>query len=243
MLQFRNPMNLLKVQKFDLLVSIYIFCICASELMGAKTFPVLNVFGYQLNTSVSIFFLPLVFTINDVITEVYGKERTRSVIRSGLLMVLLIFLFSILFVFLPPSKRFAPSEGAYDTIFGLSARFALASLTAFIIAEFTDVFIFVKLRSRFGKKALWFRNNVSNFVSQFLDTIIFMVLAFYSFNVPFIDNLTFLTSLIIPYWLIKCFMSVIETPLVYAGVKWLRSDMPRETVKRKVLTKNRIPRR
>lgn len=232
-------MNLLKIQKFDLLVSIYIFCICASELMGAKTFPILNVFGYQLNTSVSIFFLPLIFTINDVITEVYGKERTRSVIRSGLLMVLLIFLFSVLFVFLPPSTRFAPSEGAYDTIFGLSARFALASLTAFVIAEFTDVFVFVKIRNKFGKKALWFRNNASNFISQLLDTVVFMVLAFYSFNLTVSDNLSFLMSLIIPYWLLKCFMSVIETPLVYAGVKWLRSEKVEETVKEKTTIKKK----
>lgn len=209
--------------------------------MGAKTFPIFKIFGYQLNTSVSIFFLPLVFTINDVITEVYGKERTRSIIRSGLLVVLLTFLFSLLFVALPPTARFTPSEKSYDTIFGLSARFALASLIAFIVAEFTDVFVFVKLRKMFGKKALWFRNNVSNFVSQFLDTIIFMVLAFYSFNVPFGANVSFLTSLIIPYWLIKCAMSVIETPLVYLGVMWLRKDdIKPHTVSEK---KTRTPRK
>lgn len=217
-------MNLLKVEKFDLLVAIYIFCICASELMGAKTFPLIKLFNYQLNASVAIFFLPLVFTINDVITEVYGKERTRSVIRSGLLVVALIFLSSMLFVLLPPSMRFAPNEKAYDTIFGLSARFAFASLTAFIVAEITDVFVFVKLRQKLGKNNLWFRTNASNFLSQFCDTVLFMTLAFYSFNQPFGANFAFLSSIIVPYWLLKCFMSVLETPLVYIGVKWLKSS-------------------
>ena len=80
-----------KVEKLDLLISIYIFCIAVAELMGGKTFPLVKLFGYQLNASVAIFVLPLIFTINDVITEVFGKERTRSVIRSGLFIISLIF--------------------------------------------------------------------------------------------------------------------------------------------------------
>lgn len=211
-----------RINKFDFLVSVYIFCIAVSELMGAKTFPLANLFGYQLNASVAIFVLPLIFTINDIITEVYGRERTRSVIRSGLIIIGFILLFSLFATSLPASTRFVESEPAYDIIFGLSARIAAASLTAFAIAEFLDVFIFVRIRQAFGKKALWFRNNASNFVSQFVDTTIFMFLAFYAFDVSFGNNLNFLGSLILPYWLLKCFMSIIETPLVYIGVRWLK---------------------
>src|SRR3972149_11003242 len=115
-----------KIEKFDLLVSLYIFCIAVAELMGGKTFPLAKIFGYQLNASVAIFLLPVIFTINDVITEVFGKERARSVIRSGLIVIGLILLVSLLFTYLPPSSRFQPSEKAYDTVFGLSARIAAA---------------------------------------------------------------------------------------------------------------------
>ena len=211
-----------KIEKFDLLVSIYIFCIAVAELMGAKTFPLLNVLGYQLNASVAIFVLPLIFTINDVITEVFGKERTRSVIRSGLIVIGLILLVSLLFTYLPPSSRFQPSEKAYDAIFGLSARIAAASLTAFAIAEFLDVIVFVRIREILGKSKLWLRTNASNFIAQFVDTTIFMTLAFYAFDRDFNSNFIFLTSLIVPYWLLKSFMSIIETPFVYLGVKWLK---------------------
>ena len=72
------------------------------------------------------------------------------------------------------------------------------------------------------KKALWFRNNVSNFASQFSDTVIFITLAFYALDKGFVENFGFLVSLIIPYWLLKCAMSIIQTPVVYLGVKWLR---------------------
>ncbi len=213
-----------KIEKFDLLVSIYIFCIVASELMGGKTFPLAKIFGYQLNASVAIFLLPLIFTINDVITEVFGYKRTRSVIRSGLVIIALILLVSVVFVNLPPSTRFLSSEKAYDAVFGLSIRISAASLIAFAIAEFTDVFIFMKIRHKLGKKALWLRNNLSNFIAQFADTVIFMTLAFYSFDRGFGSNIIFLLSLVIPYWLVKVSMSVIETPFVYLGVKWLKSD-------------------
>jgi uncharacterized integral membrane protein (TIGR00697 family) len=86
------------------------------------------------------------------------------------------------------------------------------------------VLIFTKIRQRLGNKALWLRNNVSNFVAQFADTTLFITLAFYNFALPFDQNWGFLLSLILPYWLLKCAVSVIETPFVYWGVNWLRND-------------------
>lgn len=213
-----------KINKFDLLVAVYIFCIIASELMGGKTFYLFSVGSFKLNASVAIFLLPLVFTINDVITEVHGKERARSVIRSGLVTVVMLILFSFLATALGPSTRFAGTENAYDTIFHLSIRFSIASLLAFSIAEFTDVFIFSKIRAALGKKNLWLRNNASNFISQLIDTTVFMVLAFWSFDKGLGANWSFLFSLILPYWLLKCSMSVLETPFVYLGTAWLKKD-------------------
>lgn len=213
-----------KIQKLDLLISIYIFCIAVSELMGGKTFVLLNS-PIKLNASVAIFVVPLIYSINDVITEVYGAERTRSIIRSGLVVIFLILLFSLLAVYLPPSTRFLKTEKAYEAIFGLSARISAASLTAFALGDFLDVFIFARLRHKFGKKGLWFRTNASNFISQLIDTVIFMFLAFYAFDKGLNSNVSFLVSLILPYWLLKCFMSIIETPFVYLGVNWLKNDV------------------
>lgn len=212
------------IKKLDLLVSLYIFCVVVSELMGAKTFPLFNIGSFKLSASVAIFTIPIIFSANDIIIEVYGKERARSLIRSSLLIIALLLLFTILATSLPPSARFAESEGAYDHIFTKAARISLASLIAFATAEFLDVYIFAKIREKMGKKALWFRNNISNFISQLTDTTIFMILAFYALQKPFGDNFAFLIGLILPYWLLKCSMSILETPLVYLGVSWLKKD-------------------
>src|SRR5438874_1318766 len=84
----RGPLGgILNIEKFDLLLGLYIGCIAVSELMGAKTFPIITRGPFTLNASVAIFVVPLVYSINDTFTEVYGRQRAQSVVRSGLLVV------------------------------------------------------------------------------------------------------------------------------------------------------------
>lgn len=192
--------------------------------MGAKTFPLLDTSWLKLNASVSIFLIPLIFTINDIVVEVYGKERARSIVRSSLFVILMLLLVSVAFTMLPPSVRSAPSEEAYDLIFGKSIRFAAASLIAFTFSDFLDIFIFSKMREKLGKSKLWLRTNASNMISQFIDALTFMVLAFYAFDQSIFENVMFISSLLIPYWILRCLLSVLETPIVYWGVRWLKDE-------------------
>lgn len=212
------------IRKFDLVVALYIFGVMTAEIFGGKTFPLTNFNWMHLNASVAIFVLPLLFTLTDVVVEVYGKERARSLVWSGLIVISLLLVFALLATHLPPSKRFAGTEPAYDKIFGTTARIAAASLIAFLASELLDIAVFSRIREKMKNKGLWLRNNVSNFVSQFVDSTIFIWLAFYAFSHSFHSNFSFLFSLIIPYWLIRCGLSVIETPLVYLGVWWLRGS-------------------
>lgn len=214
----------LKIVKLDLVIAIYIACVAISELMGGKTFPLLHIGKFTWNASVAIFVIPIIFSINDAIIEVFGVARAKSVYRSSLITIVIFILFAFLAISLPPSVRFKDSETAYDLVFGQSIRIAFASLSAFAIADFLDILIFQRLKKKLGNKALWLRSNLSNFISQFIDTTMFMFLAFYAFNKGLGDNFTFLFSLIIPYWLLKCFMSIIETPFVYLAVRWLRGE-------------------
>lgn len=211
-------------KKIDFLIALYVFCTLVAELMGSKTFPIFSFGNFKLNASTSIFLIPIIYSINDIITEVFGSKRTRGIIRINIIMIFLLSVVAIFFTSLPPSTRYIKSEPAYDLIFRQSARISIASLLAFAIADLLDLAIFMKIRKSLGKKALWFRNNVSNIISLFFDTTIFITLAFYALDQSFMSNYSFLASIIFPYWLLKCFMSVIETPLVYLGVKWLKGE-------------------
>ncbi len=210
------------IRKFDLIIALYIFGVITAELMGSKTFSLTNFSWAHLNASVAIFVLPLLFTMVDVVVEVYGRARARSLVFSGFVVIFLLILYVWLATSLPPSHRFARTEHAYDTVFHSSIRIAAASLTAFVVSELLDVAIFARLRDALKGRALWLRNNVTNFIAQFMDSFVFIFLAFYALHESFHANSSFLFSLIIPYWLIRCGLSIVETPLVYLGVWWLR---------------------
>ncbi len=212
------------IRKFDLVVSLYIFGVITAEILGSKTFPLGTVNGFEIHASVAIAVMPLLFTLTDVVVEVLGKKRARSMVWCGIITAALLILYTTFATTLPPTARSAATEAAYDTILGTSARLAAASLTAFAISELLDVFVFGKLRERMHKKALWLRNNVSNIVSQFADSAIFLTLAFYAFDKSFGANIVFLLGLLLPYWLLRCVVSAVETPFVYLGVKWLRAE-------------------
>lgn len=201
-----------KHQKLDLLLAMYVGAIVASELMGSKVFTLAGV-----NASVAIFAFPVTFTINDIVTEVYGKERALSFVRAGLVTLVMLFGFVTLATLLPPADRSVVSNEAFLEVFRKSQRIIIASLTAFFLAERIDVHVFSKIKQNLGRHGLWLRNNLSNFVGQFFDTSLFMFLAFYS---P--GNASFVWSLILPYWLLKCGASIIETPFAYWGVRWLK---------------------
>jgi uncharacterized integral membrane protein (TIGR00697 family) len=83
-----------------------------------------------------------------------------------------------------------------------------------------DTFVFAKLKNKTKGKLLWLRSNISNFIGESLDTFVFVFIAFFD---PFTGHgVEFVLQLIWPYLTLKLVLSVINTPFVYAGVKWLR---------------------
>jgi uncharacterized integral membrane protein (TIGR00697 family) len=212
----------MKLYRFDVVVALYIFAIVTAQLMGAKVVPFGNLFGLPLSISVAVFLMPLLFTITDVVVEVHGKARARSLVRTGLIIIVLLTLYTLVVTNLPAAERYGSSNSAYGSIFGTSVRFALASIAAYLAAELIDVLIYSKMRERMRHKGMWLRNNISNFVGQFIDSAVFVVIAFYTTSSSPIANVTFLMGIVLPYWCVRCLMSVAATPLVYAGVALLR---------------------
>ncbi len=226
-------MNFLKVNRLDLVLAVYIFGVIVAALMGAKVMPFGEIGGMQFNISVAIFLMPLMFTLTDAVNELYGAQRARQMVLLGVLVQILLVLFIWLALAMPHASRFEPFNDAYNSTFGLSVRFALASITAFTFSGLLDVLVFTKLKKKFKGKMLWLRNNLSNFVGMLVDSVIFMTVAYYGvFAQSFGDNIHWLIGVIIPYWIAKCIMSIISTPLVYGGIAFLRKkkDQKKEEV-------------
>lgn len=206
--------------KVYILLGVFVMAVIIANLMGAK---ITTIFGISM--SVGIFVFPLTFLITDIIEEVYGKEKTKMFVLTAFFAMVLVLLFTAFFVWLPAAERFTHNE-EYVTIFSLSMRMIAASIIAFLVSQFHDIWAFNFWKQKTKGKYLWLRNNLSTISSQFIDTIIFMYLAFLYMTPKFTPGFVF--TLVIPYWLLKVFMAAADTPFCYLGVWWLRGEKPKK---------------
>ena len=191
----------------------YITSLFAANTLGIKLMPFL--FGTHL--SVAVFCFPIVFIMTDVIGEVYGKKMAKNFVWAGVISILLFLLYSFLSTITPWAESALWVRDGYNQIFGLSARFAIASLVAFTIAEYQDVLSFFFFKKQIGEKYFWLRSNLSNIWSQLLDTVIFMSIAFVG-----VYPVSTIIAIIVPWWLFKVVMGFLYTPLSYLGIYLLR---------------------
>ena len=208
-----NERRLLE-KKTLILLGIFMTALIAANLLGGKITTILGV-----SVSVGIFAYPLTFICTDVIEEVRGRKITKQFVNAGILALLITMALVYIGIHLPPAARYE-SDAAYVTIFSSSMRMIVASLIAFLLAQHHDIWAFNVWKRKTKGKMLWFRNNMSTIVSQFIDTSIFMFIAFYHLTPKFTAG--FILTLIFPYWLFKVFFAFADTPLVYLGVKWLK---------------------
>ena len=200
--------------KLQTLFSLFISLIIAMNLLGGK---IINLFGSPV--SVGIFMVPITFLITDIVEEVYGKTIAKHFIYGGVIALITVFCFTAIFVVLEPSERYT-FNAEYKTIFTSSLRMLLASFIAFVISQSHDVIAFEFWKKKTKGKALWLRNNLSTIISQLIDTLLFMTIAFYHLNPKF--TFIFIIHLAIPYYIFKVIFAIIDTPFVYLGVKWLK---------------------
>lgn len=202
-------------------LSIYITSLIAANTLGLKLMPF--IFGTHL--SVAVFSFPVVFLMTDVIGEVYGKDIARLFVLAGCISTFLFIAYSLISLASPWSPDGVWVQVGYNQVFGVSLRIALASLAAFVVGEYQDVVAFFFFQAKTGGNYFWLRSNLSNAWSQFLDTVIFMLIAFlgvYPFPV--------LCSIILTWWVYKVLMGVLYTPLSYIGIALLRPKSREKTV-------------
>ncbi|MDD5749859.1 MAG: queuosine precursor transporter [Patescibacteria group bacterium] len=204
-------------KKIFFLQIIFVTSIILANVVGIK---IINI--GPVNASMGIWLVPLTFLITDILSEIKGRKFVSELIWFTAIALLFSYIFIQLSIWVAPAERFAETNPAYVTIFKSSARMFIASMIAFLIAQLHDVRAFEFWKAKTKGRFLWLRNNLSTMVSQFIDTTIFMFLAFYKMTPQF--DAGFIWQLIIPYYLLKIILALIDTPFVYLGIKWLRKS-------------------
>lgn len=161
------------------------------------------------------------FTVTDILSENYGKKEARKAVLIGFFsLIFSTLLFQATLLFKP-----APSDWAQmhmDGLFSLMPRLIAASVAAFAVSQTHDVWSYhFWKRILPEKKWIFVRNNMSSLVSQALDTLVFVSVAFYGLYEGRVLLEIFLTT-----YAIKAFVTLCDTPLVYAAVRLQRFEKP-----------------
>ena len=200
--------------KTGILLGLFCTLLLLGNLLGSK---VITIFG--IITSVGIFSYPVSFLITDIVAEVKGKRTSQMFVYIGFVCLLVALGYTFLSLVFPPASIYEHNP-EYSTVFSNSIRVILASLTAFFFSQIHDVWAFHFWKRKTNGKFLWLRNNLSTIVSQLIDTIIFMFIAYYMVSPKF--TVSNIIIMIIPYWLLKVSIAILDTPFVYLGVRWLK---------------------
>ena len=159
---------------------------------------------------------PLSYIFGDILTEVYGYKQSRRVIWLGFFSA---FMMSVIFIVVGklPSAPGWNNQVAYDAILGLTPRLVIASLIAYASGEFSNSYILAKMKIFTKGKMLWTRTIGSTIVGEFVDSILFIVIAFFGI----LPN-SLLITLIISNYIFKTSIEVIFTPITYKVVNFLK---------------------
>ena len=175
---------------------------------------VANIFAPQVNTVFGLatsLALPLyaaIFLATDIVAEHWGKKQARKLIWMGFASQLLLVVFSQIILQVQVIKFSQPLNDALKVLFGFTPRIVLGSFIAYVISQNYDVWVFHALKKKFKGKYIWLRNNISTITSQFLDSTIFILIAFYGVMPHFIEFM-------VGVWILKIFVAICDTPFIY----------------------------
>jgi uncharacterized integral membrane protein (TIGR00697 family) len=228
-----------KTNLFIILGSIFLTNAILAEVIGVKIFSAEKTLGFNpvnwnffgeyildFNLTAGAVIWPVVFITTDIINEYFGKKGVRKIsfITAGLIAYVFIVI-SVVTVLVPadfwldvnattPEGESFNISYAFNTIFRQGLGIILGSLTAFLLGQLIDVYVFQKLRAITGEKMIWLRATGSTFVSQFIDSFVVLGIAFYVFGNW---ELSQVLAVGIINYIYKFTVAIALTPLLYVG--------------------------
>lgn len=211
----------------------------AEKLLGIAPLH-LNIFGIitDLNMSVGVLIWPIVFIFSDIINEYFGKVGVRriSFITAG--MIGYAFIIILIWTGMPPADFWLKVNGldiqgrpfdidfAYNTIFRAGLGIIVGSLTAFLVSQLVDAYVFHYFKKITGHKYLWLRSTGSTVISQIIDSFVILFIAFYFLGNWSLEQV-FRVGLV--QYLYKVLLAIALTPLIYLAHVVIDNYLGKET--------------
>ena len=202
-----------------LLASLFITSLVVSNLIFQKFFywyPFgLKVMGNSLfELSVGILPYPITFLITDLISEIYGKKMANKVVIIGIFASFFSMAILLIANVVPAIENSPIDDNTFNQVFALSPIAVLASMIAYLLAQFLDIRIYHFWKRLTKGKMLWLRNNFSTFSSQLIDTLLVIGLL----SVFGVLEWKLFWGLVVSSFLFKIIVAALDTPLLYLFV-------------------------
>jgi uncharacterized integral membrane protein (TIGR00697 family) len=216
------------------LTAFFVSCLLIADIIGIKLFQFPLGFEFRIpgiqepissiTHSCGMLTFPVTFLLTDLLNEYYGKRAARRVTFIGLAMALFVFVVMNIaqaMPFLPKPFNIAPEH--FDAVFGSAKIMYIASVTAYLIGQLCDIWVFHALKKLTRGRLLWLRATGSTVISQTLDSFVVTYLAFglgrRILNDPTAAPMPFseILQTAATGYLLKFVIAIAITPLIYAG--------------------------
>ena len=215
----------LRDRLFLILAGIFIAALVSCNLIFQKFFTWTPFDLYTFEISVGILPYPITFLVTDIISELYGKRKADQVVISGLIASVFVSLLVVVANAVPQTAWSPVGDETFSKVFGLNAPAVFASMVAYLSAQFIDIRIFHFWKKLTKGKHLWLRNNGSTIFSQLVDTAAVLALLFAFGTLEDSeggDNWAYFLTLLENGFLFKMLCALVDTPLFYAAVWYLK---------------------
>jgi uncharacterized integral membrane protein (TIGR00697 family) len=181
--------------------------VCIAGVLGNKQISL-----GPLAVEAGIFAFLLLVVTSSSVAELHGRPVANRLVLFGFVPLIVSLLLSLVVLALPASPQMDPGRlSAFETVMGGTPRIWIGGIAAYGVSTFLNVTIFSRLKAREGSSLLWLRAAVASVLSQIVDTLIFITVAFY--------GVFPIGELILGQMLAKVVLSaLLVPPLVYAFV-------------------------
>lgn len=163
----------------------------------------------------------ITFLMTDVVGEIWGRKEAQSIVYGGFACQVLATCLILFTQALPATD--ASMQAAYDALLGQNVVFVVGSMTAYLLSQSWDVFVFHKIRNRVlaasetAHHRRWIWNNASTMTSQIIDTVVFVGISFglgfgWLFDAALLPQLG---AMMVGQYLLKFVLAALDTPLFY----------------------------
>lgn len=198
------------------LIAFYGGMTCIAGVLGAKQVAV-----GPLAVEAGIFPFLLLVAISSTVSALYGRATANMLVRAGFVPLGMAIVLTWIVLQLPSdAEMYPPAVEAFPIILGQTWRLMVAGIIAYGVSMSLNVWIFARLSAGGGTRFAAVRGAVASGISQVIDTLIFITVAFYGVR-P-------IAELLIGQSIAKVVLSIVFVPPVISLLIWLAHRIERQ---------------